>query len=194
MKHDLLEIAHWAGRGVIEAALIPVNEIEVVDQLAMICRDPGCPNYGASPGCPPHVAGPPAFRTWLKETEAALFIKIEVPMESLLSHEYRDIMRLLHEVVADIEQEVIRTGYVKSKGFAGGSCKELFCGAYTDCNVLERNSDCRNPGRSRPSMSGFGVNVTKLKEIAGWNQAAHMEIGQGEEQPLGAVYGLVLVG
>jgi len=130
----------------------------------------------------------------LEETEAALFIKIEVPMESLLSHEYRDIMRLLHEVVADIEQEVIRTGYVKAKGFAGGSCKELFCGAYTDCNVLERKSDCRNPGRSRPSMSGFGVNVTKLKEIADWNQAAHMEIGQGEEQPLGAVYGLVLVG
>jgi len=54
MKHDLLEIAHRSGRGVIEAALIPVNEVEVVDQLATICRDPGCPNYGASPGCPPH--------------------------------------------------------------------------------------------------------------------------------------------
>jgi hypothetical protein len=80
MKDHLLDLAYCAGRGVIEAALIPVNEIEVVDQLAMICRDPGCPNYGASPGCPPNVAGPAAFRAWLKEAEAALFIKIEVPM------------------------------------------------------------------------------------------------------------------
>jgi hypothetical protein len=89
MKKELIAMAHHAGRGVIEAALIPVNEIEVVDQLAMICR---------------------------------------------------------------------------------------------------------NPGRSRPSMSGFGVNVTKLKEIAGWNNAARMGIGKGEEQPLGAVYGLILIG
>jgi predicted metal-binding protein len=194
MKKELIAMAHHAGRGVIEAALIPVNEIEVVDQLAMICRDPGCHNYGASPGCPPNVAGPPAFREWLQETETALFIKIEVPMESLLSHEYRDIMRLLHEVVADIEQEAVHAGYKKAKGFAGGSCKELFCGTFTDCNVLERKSDCRNPGRSRPSMSGFGVNVAKLKEIAGWNNAARMGLGKGEEQPLGAVYGLILIG
>jgi predicted metal-binding protein len=194
MQDRIIEIARRAGRGVIEAALIPVDEIEVVDQLAMICRDPGCPNYGASPGCPPNVAGPAAFREWLKEAEAALFIRIEVPMASLLSHEYRGIMRLLHEVVADIEQEAVLTGYAKSKGFAGGSCKDLFCGAYTDCNVLERKSDCRNPGQSRPSMSGFGVNVTKLKEIAGWNQATNMEIGQSQQEPLGAVYGLILVG
>ena len=194
MKNELIELARRAGRGVIEATLVPVNEIEVVDQLAMICRDPGCPNFGASPGCPPNVAGPSAFRDWLLETEAALFIKIEVPMESLLSSEYRDIMRLLHEVIADIEQEVVLAGYVKSRGFAGGSCKELFCGVYTDCNVLERKSDCRNPGRPRPSMSGFGVNVTSLKNYAGWNQAKSMGIGLAKEEPLGAVYGLVLVG
>ncbi len=193
MKDKLIDMANRAGRGVIGVALIPVNEIEIVDQLAMICRDPGCPNYGASPGCPPNVAGPPAFRNWLQEAEAALFIKIEVPMDSLLSHEYRDIMRLLHEVVADIEQEAVLSGYLKSKGFAGGSCKDFFCGAYTDCNVLERKSECRNPGRSRPSMSGFGVNVTKLKEIAGWNHATIMEVGQAQQEPLGAVYGLVLV-
>jgi predicted metal-binding protein len=65
-------------------------------------------------------------------------------------------MRLLHEVVADIEQEAVSEGYTKAKGFAGGSCKELFCGTYTDCNVLERKSECRNPGLSRPSWFNSG--------------------------------------
>lgn len=194
MNEKLIEIALRAGRGVIEAALIPVSEIEVSDNLATICRDPGCHNYGASPGCPPNVAGPKAFRKWLKEAEQAIFIKIEVPMESLLSFENREIMRLLHEVVADIEQEAISEGYAKAKGFAGGSCKELFCGTYTDCNVLERKSDCRNPGRPRPSMSGFGVNVTRLKELAGWNHSGIMTVDQSDEEPLGAVYGLILIG
>jgi predicted metal-binding protein len=194
MTDKLIDMALRAGRGVFEAALIPVKEIEVSDNLAKICRDPGCPNYGASPGCPPNVAGPNAFREWLKEAEQAIFIKIEVPMESLLSFEYREIMRLLHEVVADIEQEAVSEGYTKAKGFAGGSCKELFCGTYTDCNVLERKSKCRNPGRPRPSMSGFGVNVTKLKDLAGWNHSNCIKLGQSDEEPLGAVYGLILVG
>ena len=107
----LIEIALQAGRGAIEAVPILVDEIEVIDALAEICRDPGCPNYGASPGCPPHVAGPPAFREWLRAIDQAIFIKIDVPMESLLSFEYRDIMRLLHEIVVEIEQAVIKAGY-----------------------------------------------------------------------------------
>ncbi len=194
MNDALIEIAHRVGRGAVEAVVIATEKIEVIDDLARVCSDPGCHNFGTSPGCPPNVEGPPAFREWLKDYEQALFIKIEVPMESLLSFEYRDIMRLLHEMVADIEQEAVRVGHVCSKGFAGGSCKELFCSAYTDCNVLERKSDCRNPGRGRPSMSGFGVNVSRLKEIAGWNETNQTGPGDLEKQPLGAVYGLILIG
>lgn len=194
MNDALIEIAHRVGRGAVEAVMIPAEKIEVIDDLARVCSDPGCHNFGASPGCPPNVEGPPAFRKWLKGYQQALFIKIEVPMESLLSFEYRDIMRLLHEMVADIEQEAVRVGHVRSMGFAGGSCKELFCGAFTDCNVLERKSDCRNPDRGRPSMSGFGVNVSRLKEIAGWNEINKVGSEDLEKQPLGAVYGLILIG
>lgn len=181
IEKQLVEMALQVGKGAVDAVLIPANDIYVEDELAKVCRDPGCHNYGASPGCPPNVAGPPAFRKWLESYDQALFVKIEIPRESLLSHEYKDIMRMLHEVIADIEQEAVKTGYPNSKGFADGSCKELFCSTYTDCNVLGRNSECRNPGRSRPSMSGFGINVSKLKEKAGWkenNQAGQNKTGK----------------
>ena len=194
ITNTLVEIALKAGRGAIEAFLIPASEIVVEDNLAKICFDPGCHNYGASPGCPPHVAGPPAFREWLKECDQALFIKIDVPMESLLSFEYRDIMRLLHEIVADVEVEAVKSGYVNSRGFAGGSCKELFCSTFTDCNVLERKSECRNPGRGRPSMSGFGVNVSRLKDLAGWNESVPPGQDNNGKLVMDAVYGLILIG
>lgn len=99
-----------------------------------------------------------------------------------------------YEVVTDIEVVAINSGYSKARGFAGGSCKELFCRTYTDCNVLERKSECRNPGRSRPSMSGFGVNVSKLKDIAGWNENAYIGDNKTLDLPMGAVYGLILIG
>ncbi|MGM0653269.1 MAG: DUF2284 domain-containing protein [Bacillota bacterium] len=194
MTDALIKMALREGRGAIEAVLIPVEEIEVKDSIAEICRDPGCHNYGTSPGCPPNVEGPPAFRKWLEESNHAIFIKIEVPMDSLLSFEYRDIMKLLHEVVTDIEVAAVNSGYSKAKGFAGGSCKELFCRTYTDCNYLERKSECRNPGQSRPSMSGFGVNVSKLKDIAGWNKNAYIGDNKTLDLPIGAVYGLILIG
>ena len=187
-------MALQVGEGAVDAVLISANDIEVEDELAKVCSDPGCHNYGASPGCPPNVPGPAAFKGWLKAYDQALFIKIEVPKESLLSHEYKDIMRLLHEMVADIEQKAVEAGYPNSKGFAGGSCKELFCSAYTDCNVLERNSECRNPGRSRPSMSGFGINVSKLKEKAGWKNNNGAGQNKSGETVMAAVYGLILVG
>ncbi len=202
-------MAQKVGSGAVDAVLIAASDIEIDAGLAKICHDPGCHNYGASPGCPPHVAGPAAFEAWLKDYDQALFIKIDVPMESLLSHEYRDIMRLLHEMVADIEEAAVKAGYPRARGFAGGSCKELFCSAYTDCNVLERKSDCRNPGCSRPSMSGFGIDVSKLKDLAGWGSSNHAMLnnstaptGNSEadnndtgimEMEMGAVYGLILI-
>ncbi len=194
MTDALIELALREGRGAIDAVIIPAEDIEVIDKLAEICQDPGCPNYGASPGCPPNVAGPFEFRKWLNETERAIFIKIEVPMENLLSFEYREIMKLLHEIVADIEIAAVESGYKNARGFAGGSCKELFCTKFTDCNVLDRNGECRNPGRSRPSMSGFGVNVSRLKDIAGWNDNAYIGDNKTSDLPMGAVYGLILIG
>jgi len=38
-------------------------------------------------------------------------------------------------------------------------------------------------------MSGFGVNVTKLKDLAGWNHSSSLTVGQSGEEPLGAVWG-----
>jgi predicted metal-binding protein len=54
--NDLIELARWLGAS--DAAIISAQDISVEDDLAKLCLDLPCENYGLSGSCPPHVAGP----------------------------------------------------------------------------------------------------------------------------------------
>ena len=179
--------------GASAAAVISTSEISVEEDLAMLCREPQCENYGLSTSCPPYVAGPSGFRELQKKFQQAVVFKIDVPSEILLSSQRRDIFQLLHEIAAKIEQTAVNMGYPNSKAFAGGSCKKLFCEDHIDCRVLADGGACRNPDRARPSMSGFGINVSKLLQAAGWQMDRITRDTDPEVVPMGTVSGLVLV-
>jgi len=188
------ELTHLARRlGASEAAVISTSEISIEDNLAKLCQEPQCENYGLSPSCPPHVAGPAGFREYQKKFQQAVVYKIDVPSEILLSSQRRDIFQLLHEIAANIEQAAVKMGYANSKAFAGGSCKKLFCRDHIDCRVLAEGGECRNPHRARPSMSGFGINVSELMKTAGWHMDRITRETDPDEVPMGTVSGLVLV-
>jgi predicted metal-binding protein len=180
--------------GASDARALSVSDISVEDTLANLCREPECENYGLSAGCPPNVSGPSGFRELLKTVEQVVFFKIDVPWEILLSNERRDIFRLLHEVAAGIEQTAVERGYPDSKAFAGGSCKQIFCYNHPLCRVLEKGEPCRNSRIARPSMSGFGINVSKLMKAAGWPMNWTTRAGQENTTSMGTVCGLVVIG
>jgi predicted metal-binding protein len=183
---EITQMALRIGAGAIDVAAISTSDISVEDDLANMCRESRCQNYGLSTNCPPYVSGPSGFRDLLKLYEYALFIKIDVPMENLLSYERRDIGKLLHEIVAAIEISAVKMGCSNAKSFAGGSCKNLFCRDHPSCCVLKEGGECRHSQQARPSMSGFGINVSKLKETAGWSM--------NPDASMGAFYGLILIG
>jgi predicted metal-binding protein len=180
--------------GATRAAVIPADAVTVEDDLAGLCREPRCPSYGVSASCPPHVSGPSGFRQLLEGFRHAVVFKIEVPREILLSSERREIFRLLHEVAAGIEAEAKKRGHSRSRAFAGGSCKGLFCAEEAGCRVVDEGGPCRNPDRARPSMSGFGINVSRLMAAAGWPMNRTVPAGEGDAPETGTVSGLVLVG
>jgi predicted metal-binding protein len=189
---DLIELARWLGAS--DATIVAAADISVEDDLAKLCFDLPCENHGLSAGCPPHVAGPSAFRELLRGYEQALVFKIEVPSQILLSNERREIFGLLHQIAADVEQAAVQKGYRRSRGYAGGSCKQLFCRDRSACQVVSDGRECRNPGRARPSMSGFGINVSKLMEIAGWKmKRIRSETDQAASSGMATVCGLVLI-
>ena len=158
------------GLGAAEAVLISPSLILVEDHLAELCKgNPGCPNYGLSSSCPPHVAGPAAFRQWQSEATGAVIIRMDFPPAGVMTPESLALGRLLHEIVSGVESRAVDLGYAGSKSFAGGSCKNLFCPDYPSCRVLSENGSCRNPQSARPSVSGFGINVSRLMASVPWD-------------------------
>ncbi len=155
-------------RGATQAKCLRPRQLVIEDGLAAYCENPSCPDYGLGAGCPPHVEGPDALRQWCEEAEYVLALRIDVPAAVFHSEEREEVMRLLHEIVAEVELAALAGRYVHSRGFAGGSCKRLFCRQYGECLRLAGGL-CRNPLTARPSMSGFGVNVALLMQAAGWN-------------------------
>jgi predicted metal-binding protein len=186
-------IARIRRSGAADAALVSAADICVEDDLARHCREPRCENYGRSPGCPPHVSGPAGFRRILKRYHRALAVRIDVPTRILLSPERRDVLALLHDIVADAERAAVGMGFANARAFAGGACKRLFCRDHAECRVLASGGTCRHPDRARPSMSGFGINVSKLMKAAGWQGEYLDPNAPAENSGMSWIAGLILL-
>lgn len=177
--------------GATKARCLPPESVRVEARLADFCREPKCPYYGQSMSCPPHVSGPAGIRKLLQSCRHALVFRIEIESASLHGADRPAVMRLLHEITAEIETEAKRLGFSGSIGLAGGSCKESFCPEQPNCRVLTGQGECRHPQHSRTSMSGYGVNVGELMKSAGWSNKLFTANDDGEQ--LAWVAGLVLL-
>ncbi len=194
IRANLCELTRLACRlGASDAEVIAASDISAEDELAKLCEKPQCENYGLATSCPPHVAGPVGFREFQKKYRHAVVFKIDVPTEILLSSRRREVFRLLHEIAAGVELAAVKMGYIHSKGFAGGSCKQLFCRDHIDCRALAEGGTCRHPDGARQSMSGFGINVSKLLQAAGWHMDKITRDTEPDDVPKGSVSGLVLI-
>lgn len=186
---ELLALAMSLGSS--DAKLLSPEKIIIEKELANLCREARCPNYGLSPTCPPEVDGAEWLIDYLKSIAKAIVIKIETPHELMYSDKRKEITKLLHFIVIQLEKAANDQGFHKSRAFAGGSCKNIFCSDYACCNVLKGDGKCRNPDQARPSVSGFGINMNHLLGVAGWSSEKDKS---GRPTSTSSGYGLVLVG
>jgi len=184
---ELLELAMGLGSSAV--TIINGKNIQIDNQIAGLCRETKCPNYGLSPTCPPHVEGPDWLKKHIHKTSQAILIEIEVPEELMYSDKRKEINKLLHFIVIQIEQAAHEKGLVQSTAFAGGSCKSIQCFEHVYCNVLNGDGNCRHPDLSRPSVSGYGINMNHLLKNAGW-----LKKSNDSSVPVSSRYGLVLIG
>ena len=167
--------------------------VSVENKLAGFCEEPKCPHWGQSMSCPPHISGPDGLREILRSCKYVLVLRIEIQSESLHGADRPEVMRLLHEITAEVEKEAIRLGFTKAMGLAGGSCKPSFCHDQLHCRVLEEQGECRHPEHARQSMSGYGVDVGKLMQAAGWSTNLFTTSDENGDEQLSWVAGLVLL-
>ena len=161
-------VAFAIAKGATDARMILSGDIVVREELAACCHPDLCKNYGLSCSCPPAVAGPSAFRSLQLALPHAIVVRMVVPADDLFSEKRIGIMGALHLLVAGIEKQAVQMGYSRAMAFAGGSCKEIFCASHEKCRKLFGDGNCRHPEEARPSMSGFGVDVSGLMEKCGW--------------------------
>ncbi len=180
--------------GATSSAIISSKEIQVKDCLAALCNGAyPCPYYGLAANCPPNVEGPVEFRKWQAQSKYSITVRIELPTSVMFSDERKGVFQLLHQIVAVVEQKAIELGFEKSKAFAGGSCKELFCDDKKNCCVLAENKPCRHNEIARPSMSGFGIDVTQLMQSSGWPAQKAKNASLSNKDDLSWVAGLIML-
>ena len=180
--------------GATSAALISSKDIQIREDLAALCKgEYVCPKYGLAASCPPHVEGPAAFRKWQAQSKYAITVKIELPAAVMFSDERQGVMQLLHQVVAGVEQKAVEAGFEKSKAFAGGSCKALFCDDQENCCVVADNKPCRHVEVARPSMSGFGIDVTRMMISSGWPAQKAERSASTDKDATSWVAGLIML-
>jgi predicted metal-binding protein len=186
---DLVQFALSGGAG--NARVIPAAEIPVDDGLVAHCKT--CPSYGFSMSCTPHVSGPSGFRDLQQKLPWAVVIRLVVPLSALFSAEKRELGRFLHELVASVETRALGMGYTESRAFAGGSCKNIFCEDHPECRRLA-GDPCRHPDHARPSMSGFGIDVSELMKKCGWPSDLDSRKKAPGKDSMSWLAGLVLIG
>ncbi len=194
MNKDLDQLVRSAeALGASEAQILSSDRIVVKDNLAKKCKEPQCENYGLSYSCPPFVDGPASFRELIKTYPRALVIRLIIPSSMLLTWERFELGRVLHELVATVELESKNMGYTRSVGFAGGSCKELFCQDHLRCRRINKNGPCRHPDLARPSMSGYGIDVFQLVDSCAWDTNLNLDDSATAEDQLSWVAGLIMI-
>ena len=129
------------GIGATRAKRLAPGDICVEEKLADLCHDPKCPFWGQSMSCPPYVTGSAGFSKLLKLCHHTIVIHLEIQTCSLQGEDRPQVMRLLHEIVAEIEKRAIQLGFTGSAGFAGGFCKPSFCHDEPYCRVIEEQGD-----------------------------------------------------
>ncbi|MCP4119892.1 MAG: DUF2284 domain-containing protein [Desulfobacteraceae bacterium] len=187
-------LAHAATLGISGVSIIEPGQVPVDNKFIEFCKSPGCPGYGSSMSCPPHVKGPDWFREYLKTFGQVLVFKFDVPTRILLSEERHEVTRVIHETASGLELFALANGYGRAKGFAGGSCKLVFCNEYLGCRVLTGTGGCRNPDKARQSMSGMGVDFLELTKLLGWKMEIITQTTDAEEVKTGMMAGMVLMG
>ncbi|MBN2168286.1 MAG: DUF2284 domain-containing protein [Actinobacteria bacterium] len=181
------------GAGASDVQLISADMIVVDEELGKICCLSKCPGYGSALSCPPHAMKPEQFKEILKDYEYALVIKFDIPMRIFNSDERYDFYRHAHELLTNLEIAAAAAGHKGSRGFAGGSCKELFCSSDAVCEALKDGGTCKHPDLSRPSASGLGVNFNELNKKLGWEGITSGQDEAGPE-PMGMLESILLIG
>ena len=179
--------------GASDLKIISTDILPIDDAVVKMCQEPMCPSFGQCANCPPNAMSLDDFSSLALSFEKALLFNIDVPPKDLVSAAAMDWFKLLHTVASGVEAFAISKGFVRSKGYAAGSCLATFCPGQK-CAALEENGKCRFPDIARTSLEAVGMHVFSLVEKVGWKLHKITSESDPDKVESGMLVGMVLVG
>ncbi len=185
------------GLGAADAKIITAGNVLIDERVLAKCIYPKCPRYGTNANCPPHAMGLDLVRKVVNNFRYAIFFKLEVPVAEVVGNDAdaatkASSTRKNHEIVAKVEAKAFYDGYYLALGFAGGSCKTIYC-QNSDCSALIPGKGCRNPLRARSSMESVGMDALAMAARAGWDIYPIGGASSPKEIPHASKLGIVLI-
>jgi len=184
--------------GTTDAKIITSEDVVVDERVLAKCTYPKCENYGTNMNCPPYAMSPELIRKVVNKFRYAIFIKTEVPTDSMVGPALEDpsisspYRRKFAEIVARIESEAFYDGYHMAVGFGSGGCKVLLC-PDQECNGLNTGKGCRHALIARSSMEAVGMDAYTMATRVGWKIYPMGKATSPSEVPYGLRLGLILI-
>lgn len=148
--------------GAYRAALIPVTRIEFEPEFRKLCEQNSCGMYGRSWMCPPCVGPVDELIARAKSYRTALIYQTVDSLED--SYDFEGMMAAGRRMNALAQR--IRTELADA---FGPDVLYLGAGGCRVCEVCAKREDkpCRFPDKALPSLEAYGMNVSRLAQIAG---------------------------
>ncbi|MFC1917169.1 DUF2284 domain-containing protein [Chloroflexota bacterium] len=199
LKEDLEKYRrHAIELGASDAKIIASDGVIIDERVRAKCIYPKCEYFGTNINCPPHAMDVDMVRKVVGNFSYAIFFKVEVPSDTVAGAGVKDSKRTnpwrrrLAEIVAKIESEAFYDGHYLAVGFAGGTCKMLYC-PNIDCIALTPGNSCRHALVARSSMEAVGMDAFAMAAKAGWEIYPIGETSSPSDVPHGLRLGIVLI-
>jgi len=199
LQQDLKQYCQMAvNLGADDAKIITTDAILIDERVRAKCMYPKCRDYGTSANCPPYAMEIDLVKKVVGNFGYAIFVMSRVSPETVTSDREEDLNERKrtqiknHEIISKIEAAAFYDGYYLALGFAGGSCKLLFC-PEEECSALVLGGRCRHPLKARSSVEAVGIDVFSMASRVGWDIYPIGKATSSSEVPYALRLGLVLI-
>lgn len=148
--------------GAYRAAVVPVEQIHFEPEFRKMCESNACGMYGKSWMCPPCVGPVENLIAQAKTFSRALVYQTVNPLED--SYDFEGMMEAgqqMNQLTQRVRSELQNAFGSRALHFGAGGCRL--------CPACAKRSEqpCRFPDKALVSLEAYGVNVSKLAELAG---------------------------
>lgn len=149
-------------RGAAHARVIDADKVPFDPSLRQLCEMNSCGMYGKNWMCPPALGEVDDLIARTRDYKYALVYQTIGELEDSFDYEGMEKAgEIQNAVTYGIEDDMVSLPISSFLHLAAGDCK--LC---PTCSKIE-DEPCRHPDKARPSLSAYGVFVSKLAELCG---------------------------